>query len=462
MRTLPCAALAATALALASLPSYARAQDETPSVAEPVEAPATPPTPPPPASAPGVLVIGDLELRPQLESRARAELRIDPLIGRDDQYFVTMRNRLGMDARLGELRVLLQIQDARDFGVIEPTAPAGASTDIHQGYLQIGGEHAFLRVGRQEIDWGSQRFLGALNWTSAARSFDAVRGRWGDGVVTLDAFGAWVRTSRAIADPRIGDSVQTEGDWLAGVGATFALAPVGRLGAYALYRHDGPTEVPTTVSDPAQMGAYLDRQRDVVSPGLRLESEGAGPLRYELELVAQVGRVMDRDHVALAAVGEIHYRFQDVPLAPSIGGGASYGSGAGADLAELDNFYPTNHARYGSADLIGLRNQAHGFLRAGIAPAGTNLEAWADVHVLALAEPGARWSDAVGRTIAQDPTNDERFLGTEVDVELRWRPDPRVALWGGYAVFAPGAGAARLGRDQVTHWAYLMLGVTLP
>ncbi|UJR84135.1 alginate export family protein [Sandaracinus amylolyticus] len=456
MTTLRHAALAAMALALASLPPSARAQDQDTTTET------EPPAPVIAAPPPGVIQVGELELRPQLESRARAELRIDPLIGRDDLYFVTMRNRLGMDARFRDVRVLLQFQDARDFGVVEPTASTGATTEVHQGFLQIGGEQTFVRVGRQEIDWGSQRFVGSLNWTSAARSFDAVRGRWSEGIVTLDAFGAWVRTVRAIFDARTGESAQSEGDWLAGTSASFVLAPVGRLGVYALYRHDGPTEVPSTITDPMQMGAYLDRQRDIVSPGVRLESEGRGPLRCELELVAQVGRVMDRDHVALAAVGEVHYRFDDVALAPSIGGGASYGSGAGADLAELDNFHPTNHARYGSADLIGLRNQAHGFVRAGIAPRGTSLEVWADVHLLALAEPGARWSDATGRTIAQDASNDERFLGTELDVEVRWRPDPHVALWGGYALFAPGAGAARLGREQVTHWAYLMLGVTLP
>ena len=101
-------------------------------------------------------------------------------------------------------------------------------------------------------------------------------------------------------------------------------------------------------------------------------------------------------------------------------------------------------------------------MRAGIAPADTNVELWADLHLLGLAEPGGRWSDAPGRTIAEDPTNDERFLGTEVDVELRWRPMQQVSLWSGYSIFAPGAGAARLGRERITHWAYLMLGVMLP
>jgi hypothetical protein len=51
--------------------------------------------------------------------------------------------------------------------------------DIRQAYVELGnGEKQMfgLRVGRQEMNFGDQRLIGALNWTNSARTFDAARG----------------------------------------------------------------------------------------------------------------------------------------------------------------------------------------------------------------------------------------------------------------------------------------------
>lgn len=47
-------------------------------------------------------------------------------------------------------------------------------TEVNQSYLRWQGENTRLDLGRQEINWGDQRFVGAVGWRQNHQSFDAV------------------------------------------------------------------------------------------------------------------------------------------------------------------------------------------------------------------------------------------------------------------------------------------------
>lgn len=439
------------------------------------------------APGPGVEVAG-VTWRAAARVRPRLELRVDPYRTSDtsgdvaarrgpDQGFVTSRARLSLDGRANDLRLFVEVQDARSWGDTAPGSDGGAATGLHQGYLDIGNETRWLRVGRQELAIGAERLLGSLQWSSAARSFDAIRAHTASGAIELDAFGAWVRPARTITTAMPALSVDTAGDFLLGVAAKWQASPELRLEPYVLYRHDGPTEAPAGAVDPSPQ---LGRHRDIVAIAARASGQ-SGAVRFDLEGVAQLGstRIDTFDGTALEdgdAQGHLAFAaFADVGLtvAQSIGGVASLGAAFATgrsedgDIDEFDNFFPTNHAPYGTADLVGWRNLIDPFVRFQIAPPGAKWSGSLEAHALMLADPSARWSDASGRTVGRRADNDDRFLGAELDLEAKASLGAHVTVTGGYALFLPMSGAESLAGDGAdgattpTHWIYAAIDGSL-
>lgn len=128
------------------------------------------------------------QVRPRFEYRRS--------VGNSRDAFISMRVRGQLAARLERnVRVLIQVQNVRLWG--EEISSLGDlradNFDLHQGYVEIAspGSRAFsARVGRQEISFGGQRLVGAVNWSQRARPFDAVRLGASTDVAQLDLFGA--------------------------------------------------------------------------------------------------------------------------------------------------------------------------------------------------------------------------------------------------------------------------------
>ncbi|MFW6066776.1 MAG: alginate export family protein [Myxococcota bacterium] len=406
------------------------------------------------------LDLGGVLWRPTIQARPRIEVRVNeyrpgPADGYDP-HFVTMRSRIGLEGRTGPVRGFVQVQDVRNWGQVGTTAVGGALTGLHQGYLELrDGERGFLRIGRQEVNYGKQRLVGALDWTSPARSFDAVRARGFFGDLEVETMGALLRSQQLLTTAT--DVLATEGDYMATLLLTYGPADWLRIEPYVLYLHgEGRIDEADNV---------VDRVRNLASPGIRVTGD-VGSFDYDVELIFQSGK--DRVNgaadtiLAFAAITEIGYRLGG-PLQAALRAGGAYASGAseGGEVDELENFFPTNHMHYGYADLFGLRNLIWGFARGDVAPRGAPLKAELTVHLFGLANPEARWSNAGGATLGQNPGNDDRFLGAEVDLQASWTPLPHFGLSGGYAVFVPAQGARNLDNDLIQHWMYLMADTKL-
>lgn len=419
----------------------------------------------------GTFVADGFRFRPMLEVRERFETRIDPYTATGtgpDDYFVGSRVRLGVDAGFESLRMLAEIQDARTLGQFPVGRDDGSTFGLHQGYLELQLRDGRIRLGRQEISFGRQRLLGAANWSTAGRAFDALRTQWTFGDVELDLVGAiarWVRTieySVDVGDPPSSEtrSVRSEGDYLAGIHATWSPLDDFAVDLYALYRHDGPTE-PAAGADPSPA---VERSRDIVAPGLRIYyGQPLDGLSYELEFASQAGRAEDERHLAFGLAAELGYAFR-VPARPGLYLGGAYATGGspGDDITEFDNFYPTNHGHYGVVDLMGWRNTVNGFLKVALAPTDLPLRIHLSPYVHALAEPSERWASAGGATVGRLETNEERLLGYELDFDVALPLRDWFSLSAGYGVFFPAAAAENLGHSDPTHWAYLMAGSVLP
>lgn len=400
------------------------------------------------------LSIGSTWWQPSAEIRPRLEVRPLPYVNgqnpKETTHFVTSRVRFGLEGRLDPVRLFVQIQDVRDFGATGTTDVGGAFTGLHQGYLELNdADHGWVRVGRQEVSYGKQRMIGALNWASQARAFDAVRLHGIFGKLQVDTMGAYLRSQGVLTT---GEEV--EGDFLATLYLTYTAGDWLKLEPYVLYRHDDAIE-----GDPS-------RKRNIAAPGVRA-SGTIEAFDYDVELVAQGGKThiagVNDTHVAFAAATEVGYALGGT-WKPALRAGGAYATGQSTNgkVDEFDNFFPTNHMHYGAADLFGWRNLIWGFLRAGVAPKGSSAKATLTGHLFALANPAARWSNAGGATLGVNPANQDRFLGAEFDLNGQWTPVAHLVLSGGYSIFIPAQGAKNLGNPDPTHWLYVMADVKLP
>jgi hypothetical protein len=407
---------------------------------------------------PLAIKLGDVTLTPFLQARFRQETRVkvygDGEQAANSAHFLTTRVRFGLGAQWKFLRILMQVQDARLFGT-RPGFDDGGTFGLHQGILEFASDLGFIRIGRQEINYGNQRMIGALDWLMSARSFDSLRlhGFFLD-KFEVDLVGAMLARQQNFVDDTIDppELVENNGSYLATANLIYNDGTKLRIEGYVLYRHDRPT---VTLPIPVK--------NDIVSPGIYATGVPIDGLRYTGEFTMQGGLQNDQRFFAFAASGDLDYTFA-VTWTPTINGGFAYATGASQDgtFSEFNNFFPTNHKFYGAADLFGLRNLIDGHLTLGVkapnAPVGLKL----GLYTLALADPSARWSAAPGITLGQNVNNTTRTLGQEVDALFKWKFVPWASLSGGYTVFVPNQGARNLGHEIATHWGYLEIAVQTP
>lgn len=444
---------------VASPPTAAEtpAESEPPASVEPVRANTAPsePTRSAPAAAPFTFRVGDTVFHPQLQVRARGEVRIDPYATPapldSEAHFVTSRFRVGLSIDHHDVRVVFQAQDARNFGTAAPGVDPGGSFGVHQAYGEYHRDGSFVRVGRQEIAYGDERLVGPLDWTSNARAFDAVRGHLAHGILELDAVGAIV--TQAAEYTYAGPPVSTrpsDGDFFAA--AQLALSPVEafRVQALYLYRRD------------RRDASSATRDRKISAGSLRLSGTPAPRTTYVAEVVVEWGEILGERMLAYAAAADVAYT-TDTERAATIATGFALGSGERTGkVAEFENFFPTNHKFYGFADLFGLRNLVEGHATWQQRYGARQLGTFVSTHAFFLERTDARWTSATGALIAPAVAGDERYLGFEIDAGGSYRFGELVSLSGGYSLFVPGSAAERLGQDDVQHWAWLMLDFRTP
>lgn len=274
---------------------------------------------------PGIDVAG-VRWMPEAQVRARGELWVIPdEESTTEEPFVTSRVRVGLAAEHDWLRVHVQLQDARLFGDTAIGVDPTSSTGVHQGYIELRAPFGSVRLGRQEVSYGDERMIGALDWSSAGRSFDALRLHGRDGALELDVLGAMVRMPRTITLTSPGNPdtlVSTEGDYLGVVYGSLHRGKKLTFDHYVLFRHDGPTE-PSASQPPAEA---LIRERNIAAPGVRLTGKPNKRVRATGEATYQLGRAAQKAHSAFAVSADFTYRM-DPAIRPAVTVGGAYATG---------------------------------------------------------------------------------------------------------------------------------------
>jgi hypothetical protein len=391
--------------------------------------------------APDRLAVGDWELAPVVELRARPEYRRDL----DENNYGTLveRARLGVDVLRGPLEARVVLQDARALdlgGTVDPLIGSGSVesvgvTGAFEAWVEAHTDSmrpTFVRVGRQPITWGEGRLLGESDWSPAGRSLDAVRGRVvvGDGSIELLA--------AALTDPQSGVALDAYGE-LFGARVEWSFDPLFAIEAYGLARiaQDNPlVSLDRSVRGQTYTGA-LRLHGD--ARGWTWGAEGAYQLGHADDLAANRGAWAAAGHVAFAPDGLV--------LHPSLQIGGDYASGdkGGATYRTFDPLLPDVHRWHGAMDLLAWSNEAEANARAAIVP-WTDGVAAVEYRYARLAQPGAAWRSAYLTTIGSAPGNTDASLGQEIDAMLRWSPWEPLALEVGYSIFFVGDGARAILR----------------
>lgn len=369
------------------------------------------------------------ELKFTGQIRPRYEFR-DPAPDGMDDAFTSMRVRLGLLAVLDEqVSIFAQFQDVRLFG--EETSTLGDfradNFDLHQGYIEIVGENSKwlrTRVGRQEVNYGGQRLIGAVGWAQQGRSLDGIRfdvtKDWG----TLSVIGF------KLAEETAG-TIDEDSNLFAAYGTIADVGP----GALDLY--------------------YIFDRTDIAGPDIKESTLGAryawgGEVTARVEGSFQVGNRGAEDLSAFMFGARVGKRFAEGKAGLTLW--YDYLSGddnpTDGDTNVFNTLLATNHKYYGFADL---------FLNLPVHTANAGLQDMA-VKLSWIASPTATLGldYHIFRAAKQGNLADAHFAD-ELDLTVSHRYTEHLTITGGLSQVFRVDALEEIGRlDESMTWVYVM------
>ena len=427
--------------------------------------------------SPRGLKVGDVLFVPHLEARLRGEVRGHPVdVGVNAPPPATPRAdlaggglsrvRLGIDAEISVFRLRTNLQDARVFGGPDGGAvlgdPGSASTGLYEGYLEAHErEHrqTYVRAGRQVVQWGEGRLVGAQDWSVRGRSLDSLRARADVGDrFHVDALGALLSAPKPGGVP-LGQSfgAPQSGRGLFGALVGFDAHPLLRFELLGLGRITDAT--PASASSLDQVHA----KSQIVTGSFRVFGD-YDTLAYSLEGALQGGNADlatgSVPVLAYAAAARVSHRMDLVRLSPEPEVGFSYASGDARGSAKYTQFDPIlpNPIAYSLMDVATWSNSitAHAAVTAHLCDTVAITPTY---RYLGFTSDSGDW---IGGTLQSVSTvaSTSRTLGHEVDLLARWTPH-RVfeARAGGALLFLGQGGKDRLpgASDAVRPYALLQV-----
>lgn len=346
----------------------------------------------------------------------------------EENTSVLLRSRIGLEySPVEHIGFFIQGQDSRDFGEEAAALPTPAGDDegmdLHQGYIDItniANKPYNIRVGRQEVKLGDERLLGAVNWSNVGRSLDGI-------VLSYEPERWGIKALAAITD-RTGVSNVGDGQYLAGLYATWKKYPHGVLDGYYLVLQDnnGATGAAAGTGDTLSIHTV----------GTRIKAKYDSGFDYDIESAVQFGKFGSNSVMAFAEHGRTGYTFK-TKINPRVGVEYNYATGdnvASAKYTKFNNLLPTNHAKYGLMDLATWSNMHDGAVSVSVAPG--KWQVGLDYHML-MADKNTSASDtflgyAGGAGLG-------KLAGHEVDLSAKWVMNKYFDVQSGFSHFIPGA-----------------------
>lgn len=268
----------------------------------------------------------------------------------DRSGYLLERYMLHADLHLGpHLRLFGQLKSGlTHFKSYPPEVTEEDQLDLHQAFVDLStasGPRSFtLRLGRQEMAYGSSRLISWREAPNVRQTFDGGRFMWHNPGWQLDGF----VTRPATTKPGIFDDNANANVWFWGLYGVKTIKPLS--GGLDLYYLGFANKLARY-----QQGTAAERRQSV---GARLWG-APGPWRYNVEAVYQFGSFGSGNIRAWTASGEFGYLFKALPLRPLLQLRTEYISGdRNVENPNLQTFNPLfpKGAYFGQAALIGPAN----------------------------------------------------------------------------------------------------------
>lgn len=367
----------------------------------------------------------------QFEIRGRGEafLGLGYQAENDNVYYLH-RTRVSFDTRPASwLRAFAQFQDSRAPGHRQPAPDSVAGTfDVRQAFFELHSAESpwSLQVGRQDLNFGEQRLVGASNWGNVGRSFDAVRLVYGTRSKRLDWFASSVVVPRKSAFDKADYRHRFYGFY-----SSFSnVIPGGVFEPYVLWKSEGNYRSERGVTG----------RLDVVTAGLRANGKLSKRLDFGVETAMQTGSAAGDSIGAWAGHVLVGYKLSEAGWGPRLIAQYNRASGdsnpSDGRRGTFDNLYPTNHFYYGIADRIGWRNINE--ISAGIEfRPFSRFRILTDSHFFWLGTLQDALYLASGSPAVKNPGASSRRIGDEYDLAVDYQVSERFSFVFGWGLLFP-------------------------
>jgi hypothetical protein len=325
--------------------------------------------------------------------------------------------------------------------------------DLRQAYLEWadpdrGRGWIKLKVGRQDLRYGTERLLSPADWGNVSRTFDAAKLTLGSMDTNVDIFEASVVQIEVNALNK-----RRDGDNLYGVyGQLKRLLPNATVEPFLIYK---------TVAG----GSTLAGTR-FYTIGSRVVARLPAGFDFSTKLAGQRGSSGNDTISAWAGYWILGYSIPDARFSPRLFVEYAYGSGDRNALdgrrGTFDPLFPSPHADFGIADLVGWRNVKE--LRHGIElKLSAESIVRSSLHSFWLASKADHFYNPAGQIVAFAPPGGSigSKLGNELDISWTYQPVPKITLGAGWARLFPGRFLQLNSPGAASSYAYLFFNYTL-
>lgn len=267
-----------------------------------------------------------------------------------------LRTRLHADLWYqDQFRLFAEMLDARALGLDLPalaidknhTDMLNLFADVKLGQFMDGP--AYLRVGRQELLYGSQRLISTLDWANTRRTFQGVKTFWQTPAFNLDAF--WVRPM--VTEPNQFDNWDKDRNFI-GLWGTYKAIPGQVLDLYYLSLIDNRIVSPANITQ----GNVLQGDSVLHTIGARWVGDYERIL-YELEGMYQFGKRSHLDISAFSIASGVGYQLP-LPMNPQFWLRYDFASGdknhRDGRSNTFNQLFPFGHYYFGYIDQVGRQN----------------------------------------------------------------------------------------------------------
>jgi hypothetical protein len=375
------------------------------------------------------------------EERVQIKNEIDSRLTARDNDYQLLRSRIYGDLWYRDVfRVFVEFYDARSYNEDLPPQPIdvnkadllNAFVDVKVG--EVDGHPVYVRVGRQEMLYGSQRLVSPLDWANTRRTFEGAKIFYRSEKFDIDAFYTYPNN--------VSPSHYDAPNWnekFAGVFATYRPTKGQSIDAYYFYL-DYDLKEPIGLTNGGRYGRdentfgarYSgDHKRDECSPGSVL---------WDFEGAYQFGDYTNRALQSGMATGGLGYAFNKLPMQPQFWAYYDWASGSPnltgtGTFSTFDQLFPFGHYYFGYLDLVGRANIKDLNFQFSAYPAKW-ITFLTQYHIFRLAQAGdALYSPAPNFVIERrDPTGRAGTnVGQELDFLLNFQLDRHNSLLLGFS-----------------------------